>query len=95
MTPKSTLKHVSIRMSPELHAAATGGDDVEGEGNAMIDQKELAPVVICEYCGKQIEPEDLEFKRIYSPNWNSGRSMPREYHKSKKCAEHDQMAHEG
>lgn len=52
---------------------------------------------ICAYCHEKIEPNDLEMRSIYSPNWRrqGGKSPLRPYHKSKGCAGYDQMAHEG
>ena len=52
---------------------------------------------ICMYCREPIEPNDLEMRCIYSPNWRrqGGKSEPRPYHKSKGCGAYDQMGHEG
>ena len=52
---------------------------------------------ICEYCREPIEPDDLEMAQIISRNWKRQgfKSPPRPYHKSKSCAEYDQMGHEG
>jgi len=51
----------------------------------------------CAYCYKPIEPDNLEMRSIYSPNWRSqgGKSPLRPYHKAERCAGYDQMAHEG
>jgi hypothetical protein len=51
----------------------------------------------CAYCGQPVPANDLEMKRIISPNWKRDNytSPPRPYHKSKGCAGYDQMAHEG
>jgi hypothetical protein len=51
----------------------------------------------CAYCWEPIEPSDLEMRTIISPNWKrtNYRSPLRPYHRSKRCAGTDQMAHEG
>ena len=59
--------------------------------------KALAEEQRCAYCLDLIPDEDLERKRIWSPNWRAqgGQSPLRNYHRSKGCAGYDQMAHEG
>lgn len=51
----------------------------------------------CAYCHQPIEQNDLEWKRIWSPNWkrSGGQSPARPYHRSKGCGGFDQMGHEG
>lgn len=52
--------------------------------------------VMCMYCREERDEKDIEYVRIFSPNWKSSgyRSPPRPYCKDKQCAGYDQMAHE-
>ena len=65
--------------------------DIQNVAKALSEEQR------CAYCLELIPDEDLERRRIWSPNWRAqgGQSPFRNYHKLKGCAGYDQMAHEG